>query len=146
MKLKEVLAEWLERTELFEMAYARRDAWRIVSGLSHPLAEHVVKVLVMPDSGHTVHWKSEIYGWLKTMRDIILKPQNRRLTFNEYKEWIINQPEPDAIRAVNDIRRQYKNEKIAVPVGLEIDFQHYMLRMCTDLANNSLADPDEYFK
>ncbi|MGI0076351.1 MAG: hypothetical protein ACREAU_02970 [Nitrosopumilaceae archaeon] len=145
MKLKELLAEWLEQTELFEMAYSRQDAWRIVNGLSYPLAEHIVKILIMPNSEHIIHWKKEIVQWIGKMQDIILKPQNRRLKFEEYKQWLISQPEYQAKRIADRIKSQYKNEKITISPTLELDFQHIVLKIVYDLTNDIITDVDEIF-
>lgn len=150
MKLRDLLIEKLSETTLFEMAFSRQEAWRRVSGLTRPIASHIVKLLIMPYSGDRQHWKNEIENWLNGehgLSEIILKPQNRRLALQEYRDWMILQPEV----TINDkhfrmYKKQYPDEKIVVSPTIQLDFDHVMEAIVRLLAANEYVDMDEILK
>lgn len=146
VKLKELLAEWLQSTALFEMAYSRQKAWRKVTGLASPLSDHIIKLMVMPNSRDRSHWKKEINEWLFDLSRIILKPENRRLSLQTYWDWLVDEPEIDAVDTVRYLKVQYKNEQYIIPPTLQQDFQQTMRLICNLLAANEPIDLDELIK
>lgn len=132
----ELFSKWLEKTVLFEMAYSRKTAYSLVSGTARPLSQHILKVLIMPNSLHINHWKDEIYSYLINLRDIILKPQNRRLDFETYWNWLYLEPEINVILITQDLILMYKNEKPITNVNLQQKFADIMKLICQILAEN----------
>ena len=45
MRLSDLVKDWVLETDLFEMAYQRKKAINIITGLQQPIARHVVKYL-----------------------------------------------------------------------------------------------------
>lgn len=138
MKILEKFSEWLENTVIFEMAYSRKKAWETVSHLAGPISLHVIKLLTMPESLDRSHWKKEISNWLFEIQQIILKPQNKRLTFENYLEWLVKEPEYNANMAIEQLKQHYQSEKIVVSPSLQEDFLTVMKIICHNLANNQI--------
>lgn len=135
MRLLERFSEWFEQTILFEMAYARKDAWRICNGLGRQLANHIVKLIIMPESSFRLHWLQECFTFFDDMNNIYLKPQNRRLDYLTYKEWLVNEPERDPVRMA-EIEHFYPNEKIVIPNNLQEIYLGIMEEICVRLSKN----------
>ena len=74
MRLSDLVKDWVLETDLFEMAYQRKKAINIITGLQQPIARHVVKYLHYDASNETKnHWIAEINAWLYTIDEIKLK-------------------------------------------------------------------------
>lgn len=50
------------------MAFEKRDAIKKLKNLALPITEHLMKILVMPKSSDTPHWKAELKTWQTTLR------------------------------------------------------------------------------
>lgn len=144
MRLSEIFIDYIRETKLFEMAYSRQQAWQKVSGISYPLTYHLVKVLLMPESQNREHWLNEIQGYIRSIDNILLKPRNRRLRKQDYWNWLVAEPEYRIDRLVQDAKRQYKQDKITIPVDLEQNVHNILLRLSTDLANNQFTEIEDY--
>ncbi|MGI0076444.1 MAG: hypothetical protein ACREAU_03455 [Nitrosopumilaceae archaeon] len=145
MKIKELLAFKLEKTTIFEMAFSRRNAWMKITGISYPLSEHVIKLLIFPYSLDRKHWIKEINGWLRPIQDIILKPQNRRLAFIEYRDWLFDEPELNPADLIRHIKIDYPEEQLVVPQTINQDFSNIMIRLCNELATDTFEGIEKYF-
>lgn len=144
--LQEIEAYLLDKvrmTTLFEMALSRDEAWKKCNGLVDTLTEHLLKVMIMPTSTYVPHWKDEIHSYLLKLVIIRLKPKNKRLTTETYREWLIEQPDYDERslnRWVEFIKKKYPKEKIEVPTTLVQDYRRVMEKICVDLGNDVVTE------
>lgn len=136
MRLIELLIDKLTDMPLFEMAYERKQAWRIVNGVSYPLTEHLVKVLIMPHSIYKNYWLQEINGFLRKIDDIVLKPKNKRLTQRQYWNWLVTEPEYRIEKIIKHIQYDYPKEQINVPNDLTQKIHHILYRVSVDLGKD----------
>jgi len=146
MKLKELLAFKLEKTFIFEMAHSRRKAWEMIKSVSYPISEHVVKLLIFPNSSYTKHWIQEIDRWVDDIQDIFLTPQNRRLAFIEYRDWLVDEPEYNPLEFVKRLQRKYPNEHSVISPTLRQDFSNIMVRISNELATGTFDGIQKYFE
>lgn len=145
MRLIELLIDKLTDTSLFEMAYERKHAWRVVNGISYPLTEHLVKILVIPNATYRNHWIQEVNRYLRKIDDISLKPKNRRLTQRQYWDWLVAEPDYRIEKIVNHIKYDYPDEQINIPVDLNETIQHILYRISVDLGNDNFDRIERYF-
>lgn len=139
MKLSEIFLDKIRCTALYEMAYSRDEAWKKCTGLVQPLTLHLLKILVMPSSVHVSHWKKEIKNYLDIMLDIKLKPNNKRLSYGTYREWLIEQPdfrEKHIFRKINNLKKDHLDEKFEIPDTIIDDYKSIMERICVNLGND----------
>lgn len=133
MKLKEPLA------------FSRKKAWEKITGVSYPISEHIVKLLIFPNSIDREHWIDEINGWADSIQDIILKPQNRRLAFIEYRDWLVDEPELNPVVLAQRFQKRYSKEHFVMPSTLTHDFSNIMIRLSNELATGTFEDIRKYF-
>lgn len=92
MRLSDLVKDWVLETDLFEMAYQRKKAINIITGLQQPIARHVVKYLHYDASNETKnHWIAEINAWLYTIDEIKLK-NNKKLSPEVYYKLLFDEP------------------------------------------------------
>lgn len=87
MKIKELLADQLARTSLFEMAYERKNAMMKVDAIEKPLNEHLIKYFYFEDHAKN-HWLSEILSFISVIDDIYLKPKSSKLSAKIYYQYL----------------------------------------------------------
>lgn len=51
------------KTSIVAMSYSRKDAMRKLEDLHMQITDHILKILLMPDSSNLTHWKTELQGW-----------------------------------------------------------------------------------
>lgn len=142
-ELNEFLLEKVSSTSLYEMAVTREKAYNTCNNLINTLSEHLLKVLIMPSSVCIPHWKSEINNYLSEMVVIQLKPKNKRLKTETYKEWLIEKSgfTDDKIRhVIQIIRKKYSKEEINIPEIIIQDYRNIMEKICIDLGNNIITE------
>lgn len=92
MKIKDLMADWLSDTELFEMAYQRKKAMEIVSIHQDQIATHLVKHLSYDIPVETKkHWEAEINAWIAKIDKIKLK-NGKKLSGDVYYNLLFNEP------------------------------------------------------
>jgi hypothetical protein len=62
---------------LLEMAYTRKRAEGIITGLEYQTNLHLLKLAAIPMPDQFAHWRHEVATWLSTIAAIRLKPSNR---------------------------------------------------------------------
>lgn len=139
MSLLDKFSEWLEKTLIFEMAYARQEARKIVLGRANPFSQHIIKLLVMPLAIERLHWKREILTWFQDMQDIELKPQNKKLDYETYRKWLIEEPNFNIQRFIRNLSEFYPGINVIIPENLDIDYLKIMEQICKNLANNDMV-------
>lgn len=145
MRLIEILIDKIIELPLLEMAIERKMAHRDIHGISFELTNHIIKTLVIPESGDREHWKNEIDEWLQNIQRIILKPKNKRLSQTQYFEWLVREPEYVADeRWIRLLKHRYKDENFVVSYDLNETLQHILYRLCVDLGNNQFESIENY--
>ena len=100
MRIKDLMADWLSDTEIFEMAYQRKKAIEIVSSHQDQLATHLVKHLCYDVPVETKkHWEAEINAWIAKINKIQLK-NGKKLSGDMYYELLFNEP----LGQISDLR------------------------------------------
>lgn len=74
-----------------EMAYAKKKAESIITGLERPLNMHLIKLLCATamDRGH---WRMEVANWLNEIAMIRLKPSQRPANAGFYYRILFDEP------------------------------------------------------
>jgi len=117
---KEYVAECFSNTAIFEMAYERKVARERVRNIADILLEHLLKLIVFPESVHADHWKNEVFSFIENVNKITVKPNNQRLRGHEIFDILIGEPlgsgrnnEPDGDKVLRNImylKFKYKEE------------------------------------
>ena len=87
-----LLTEILDKAPLLEMAYTKKKAEIMITGLEKPINDHLLKIWTMPDDANLDHWKMEVTLWLDEIGDIVLKPSNRRPRADFYFRILFDEP------------------------------------------------------
>lgn len=76
-----MLLSEIMRQPVVEMAYRKRKAEAVITGLEKPINTHLLKLLAVPAGpvreANLAHWKGELVNWLDEVAEIRLKPDNR---------------------------------------------------------------------
>jgi len=150
MKLYDIL-EWfsypLERTAIFEMAHSRAKANEIVDSLAYQITEHVIKIILIPDSEAVEHWKGELHAWLRRLQNITLKPRSKRPPKKMYYAWLYTDPAINLRNIVIDLKREYPDLRMK-NLNLDSMVQYIIAALSKDLAENqyNYERLDSYFK
>lgn len=76
-----------------EMAFRRKKAEQIVTGLERQINYHLLKLLGFEAAPETrAHWKSELDEWLSQVAVIRLKPDSKPLPAKLVYEWLFDEP------------------------------------------------------
>lgn len=150
MKIKDLIADWLCETEIFEMAYQRKKAIEIVRNHQRQIAKHIIKYLYYDASLETKkHWVAEINAWLATIDEIKLK-NGKKLSGDVYYDLLFNEP----LGEVTDISGIIKNidkfedmkyfNKIGTLSELHVSCEKLLHTISYDLANDKFEDFSYY--
>jgi hypothetical protein len=78
---------------VLEMAFTRKKAEQIVTGLERPLNRHLVKLLALQAPEETrAAWKREVKRWLREIAALRLKPAVTRLKASDLNAWLYDEP------------------------------------------------------
>lgn len=77
----------LEEQSLNEMAYSRADALERCHSLGKRFIEHFDKIYKEPNSQVVNHWCGEMQVWYNSIRDIVLKSNNKHLNKTQMRDW-----------------------------------------------------------
>jgi hypothetical protein len=76
-----------------EMAYGKRKAELIVTGLEDPINVHLIKLLAVADGARAdAHWRHELVTWLTKIARIRLKPSGRPAPAPFYYRILFDEP------------------------------------------------------
>jgi hypothetical protein len=79
--------------DTLEMAYSRKKAEQIITGLERPLNRHLVKLIGFEAAEATrAVWKKEVKRWLREIAAIRLKPNIARLKEADLHDWLYDEP------------------------------------------------------
>jgi hypothetical protein len=147
MRLTDIVADKLVNTNLMEMAFQRKHVQDKITDISYQLGYHIIKTLVFPTSMYKNHWLKEIDTWLRKIDGYEFKQKkNKRPTYEQYEEWILNGWElhNHLGKILKRIKMDYTNEKMKLPNQLGKEYQAIMRSICKDLAKDELKDIKEY--
>lgn len=88
------LVDKISNTTLFEMAYERKHAKSIVTGLSPQIFKHLLKLYTFDYPIGYNHWINELNTFINKINDIYLKPNNQKISSNVLYEWLVNESAP----------------------------------------------------
>lgn len=71
---------------IFAMSHSKKEVKDNILSVSDVLAEHLVKVTLMPDSPNVSHWEDEIYRFLNRVPR--MKVSNKYPSYNSLLRWI----------------------------------------------------------
>jgi hypothetical protein len=147
MRLIDIVADKLANTNLMEMAFQRKEVERKVTDISDTLNEHVIKVMIFPNSRDRDHWLKEIDGYLRSIRGWRIKPKNKIPSYEQYEEWLINKLElyDQLPRFLKEMGHEYPNEKMIIPNRLRYNFLNILKSICRDLSKGNIIFAKEYF-
>ena len=72
---------------IIDMALSRADAMERCISLGKRFIEHFDKIYKNPNDSSVQHWKSEMKGWLDSVKEIKLKNTNKPLLNTELHDW-----------------------------------------------------------
>lgn len=126
----------LERQAAARMAYSRRKAEQIVTGLEDPINQHVLKLLGF-DGGPRDHWVRELDTWLTRIGRMVWTRTNRPFDARFYRRILFDEPfggvEERNIAGMLDLmERQYgetlvRNQKDTAALAAELRRFHERL-------------------
>jgi hypothetical protein len=111
MRLEEIAPDLL-----LEMAYSRKRAEGIITGLEYQTNLHLLKLATIPVPDQYSHWRQEVATWLSTIAAIRLKPSGKPGSKQFYYSILFDEPfggnEVQAVVArLQLLRQQYGNLK-----------------------------------
>ena len=149
LTFKEFLAKQLTKTTLFEMAYSRQKAMDEVSALRDTILNHILKVVLFSEHQDAEHWKVELDVYISLVDEIVTKPKNRKLKYEDYFELLFGGPfgHPEGIE--RRVKNLYKTKRISSLPNVNYDnlqerIEHLYEELCDDLAIGMCKDVDDY--
>lgn len=151
MKIKGIFLDFLNETNLFEMAFERKIAIQKARNLQNQISRHIIKVYMYSDSDYVNHWYNELNSWFWDIQDTVLKNTKKPLDYHTLMKILFEEPMEtveEVQNKMNKIYREYKDLKIYEPNAIEIHKQMYSLinDVSNDISNNRFEDIKRYFE
>ncbi|CAM6055308.1 unnamed protein product [Sphagnum tenellum] len=77
---------------ILEMAYTRKRAEGIITGLEYPINLHLLKIAAIPMPDQLGHWRHEVITWLSQIAAIRLKPSTKPASMQFYFAILFKEP------------------------------------------------------
>lgn len=152
MKIKDIVLDWMLDTVLFEMAYQRKHAIRMLENLHPQIAKHLIKHLHYGVSNETKkHWEAELNAWLGTLNDLVLKG-NKRLSGDVYYEHLFTRPlgtlvdVEQRIRTIDKLDGMASHDKVGTSQELHEKLEKILHAISYDLSNDKLEPINHYIE
>ena len=118
MRLFELFLDKIGDTTLFEMAESRKNAKRIITGLSPQIFKNLVKLFVLNSPENKQHWIKELNGWFNSIDNITLKPNNKKIDWQTIYNWMIfdSPPHYSASYVDNIIKKMRRQDYSTIAV------------------------------
>lgn len=132
---------------LYEMAFSRRDAESRITGLSHSIIEHLIKVLKWEDHLNYEKHLGDIDGWLRQIRIIKLKG-NKIPKFNDYHQWMLLDlaPNEETIKLwIKSLNRYHQLKELTSDKEVYLQITEIITNIASDLSKNIDKNIDSYF-
>ena len=94
MRLVDIVLDRVGESYIFEMARSRKEAKTLITGLSSPVVQHLIKLFVFNSPVNKAHWIKEINQWLNQIDDIYLKPSNKKPDWQTIYNWMVYDSSP----------------------------------------------------
>ena len=88
MRLLELLCENIINSELFENAFKRQEVESRITDLSHPIIEHLIKILKWKDDRNYQKHIHDINGCMYKIQSFKLK-RNTKPSQQDYYQWMV---------------------------------------------------------
>ena len=72
-----------------DMGFSRKDIINKMSSPSKQWFLHLKKIVLNPDSRACSHWATEMWGWWYDLCDLVMKKDNKRLSWEYFYEWFL---------------------------------------------------------
>lgn len=131
---------------LYEMAFSRRDAESKITGLAHPIIEHLIKVLKWKDDLNYNKHLGDIDGWIRQIRIIKLKG-NKVPKYNDYYQWMISDliPDKNTIELwIDSLNRYHQLKELRTNEEVYFTIIEIMNNLSKDLSKSIAKNIDSY--
>lgn len=150
MKIKDIMADWISETELFEMAFARKDAINKIRNLQSQIAKHIVKIVYYDAPEETkLHWKSEVDNWLSIIDQIKLKG-GKKLSGDIYYKLLFDEPLGELtdiqgmVKHIDKINGMLDYDKIGSLSDVQEECEKMLHMISYDISNNKFEKFHDY--
>ena len=103
MRLLELLGEKIINSVIFENAFRRQEVECRVTDLSHPIIEHLIKILKWKDDLNYYKHVRDINGWIQKIQKMYLKG-NKKPTQQDYYQWLFIDGLKDELTLIRWVR------------------------------------------
>ena len=150
MKIKDVFANWVSESQLFEMAFKRKVAIDKIRSFQLQIAKHLIKHLYYDVSEETKkHWEQEIDTWLNDIDETRLK-KGKTLDGSVYYHHLFTEPlgeRSDVTRKIKKINTDVdmkQKEGLIDITKLHENLEKILHDVSYDLFNEKLKNIREY--
>lgn len=136
---------------LKEHALKRKKVMQKIDSLQFPIAKHLIKIAIFPNSQETRHWQKEVLNWFIDIDMMDVKGQ-ARLKEKQYFELLYKEPltplnviertVKNLIKFYKDLRPCVKNIK-EKSIKIDENARNLIKNLSKDYANNTF-DADKY--
>lgn len=148
VKFLDILADKLIETELFEMAFNRKDAESKITSLGVPIIEHLIKIFKWKDDLNYHKHIGDINGWLYKIQDIYLKG-NTKPSANNYFQWIfvdnVRLGEVNIRRTIKALHRYHHLPVLRTDEEVYDIIKAILYKVSMDLPLNTFEDIENYY-
>ena len=103
----------IKQVKFNDMALSQSDAMNRCIYLGELFIKHFHKIYNNPQDINVNHWSKEMQGWLKSVKKIILKHNNKPIPENKLRDWFFTAgSNPDNIEKMNYTELQCYNRFI----------------------------------
>jgi hypothetical protein len=148
MRLLEVLCEKIINSELFENAFKRQEVESRVTDLSHPIIEHLIKILKWKDELNYYKHVGDINGRVQRIQKMYLKG-NKKPTQQDYFQWLFIDGLKDELTLIRWVRALYRYHHLPVLRSDEEVFniiKAILYKISFDLPLNKYDNIEDYMK
>ena len=71
------------------MALERKKVIAVIEATAPQIRDHILKLILFPDNSNANHWAKELSIWISSIRDLTLKPDNKKLNAKSYSIYLI---------------------------------------------------------
>ena len=149
MRILDLILDRISETQLFEMAFRRKEALSHALHLSDQISMHIIKVLMYGQCEHTNQWCQEIDGWLRGIQRYRLKTNSKPLPYRDLL-YLLHEGPLEHVSEVqdkmNEIFADYPSLIIVQPDAAQIHKQLLELysRICLDISQEKFKTLTDY--
>ena len=113
----EFLAERLQDTTIFEMAFDKRTMENKIRGLEQPINLHLIKLIRYTDEINARKHINDIVNWLEDIQDLDFNKKGKKFSKELYYKLLFEEPFTDALneKYLISLERRKLNDYISLP-------------------------------